>query len=204
MKLPFRKHAGLLVFPLFSCLLLSCGKTNVKAKSPAPPVQSLASGPKKLNLGSGFDIRPGYDNIDLYYEDPRVIKMDIRHLQYADNTVDEALCSHVLEHLSFNDIVPTLKGIHRVLRPGGHVIIDVPDLEAVLRHWLELPEEERWGFALVPIYGSQEREGEFHRTGFTEARLRQDLVDAGFKDKDIDIKKITSHGGPALYAVAIK
>ncbi len=202
MNLTLRKPAELLVFSLFCSLLIGCVKTNVKPKSPASSVQSPVSVAKKLNLGSGPDIRPGYDNIDLYFEDPRVIKMDIRNLRYADNTVDEVLCSHVLEHLSFNDVPPTLKEIHRVLRPGGRVIIDVPDLEAVLRHWLKLPEKQRWGFALMEIYGSQERDGQFHRTGFTEARLRQDLMDAGFKD--IDIKKITSHGGPALYAVAIK
>lgn len=202
MKLGLRECTVLLVFLLFSCLLFGSGQTTPDQKTPAASEQGPVSAPKKLNLGSGADIRAGYDNIDLYYEDPRVIKMDIRNLRYADNTVDEALCSHVLEHLPFNDVPVTLKEIHRVLRPGGRVIIDVPDLEGVLRHWLKLPEKERWGFALMEIYGSQEREGQFHRTGFTKARLRQDLLDAGFAE--IQIKKIKSHGGPALYAEAIK
>jgi len=128
--------------------------------------------------------------------------MDIRKLEYADDTVEEVLCSHVLEHLAFKDVAPTLREIHRVLKPGGRVIIDVPDLEAVLRQWLELPEKKRWGLPIKEIYGSQEREGQFHRTGFTEARVRQDLMDAGFTQ--MQVKKIKSHGGPALYAVAIK
>lgn len=202
MKLALRKPAGPVVLSLFSCMLIGCVKTDVKPKTPVSSVQSPVSVQKKLNLGSGPDIRPGYDNIDLYFEDPRVIKMDIRNLRYADNTVDEVLCSHVLEHLSFNDVPLTLKEIHRVLMLGGRVIIDVPDLEAVLRHWLALPEGKRWGFALMEIYGSQEREGQFHRTGFTKGRLRQVLMGAGFRE--INVKKIISHGGPALYAVAIK
>jgi hypothetical protein len=48
-----------------------------------------STSPKKLNLGSGSNILEGYDNIDLYYEDPRVIKMDIRRLDYPDDSVDE-------------------------------------------------------------------------------------------------------------------
>lgn len=183
---------------LFFCGLSGCGKAEEKGKD-------FTSKPRKLNLGCGEDIREGYDNIDLYFPDPRVIKMDIRHLTYADNTVEEVLASHVLEHLAFRDVDVVIKEMHRVLKPEGRVFIDVPDLEALVMMWLNLPEEERWGtqsMAFVGIFGLQDHEGNFHKTGFTAARLGKVLTEAGFQS--IEIRKIGSHGGPALYAKAKK
>jgi SAM-dependent methyltransferase len=134
---------------------------------PAPPVLDPSTSPKKLNLGSGSNILEGYDNIDLYYEDPRVIKMDIRRLDYPDDSVDEVLASHVLEHLPFRDVDGAVEEMYRVLKPGGAAYVEVPDLEAIMRLWLSLPEEKRWGQqskAFAGIFGSQEQEGSFHRT----------------------------------------
>ncbi len=131
--------------------------------------------------------------------------MDIRHLTYADHTVDEVLASHVLEHLAFRDVDVVIKEIHRVLKPEGRVVIDVPDLEALAMMWLDLPEEQRWGpqsTAFTGIFGLQDHEGNFHKTGFTAAQLLKVLREAGFRS--IEIRKIGSHGAPALYAEAKK
>ncbi len=131
--------------------------------------------------------------------------MDIRRLAYADNTIDEILASHVLEHLSYSDVDVVVQEMYRVLKPGGKVIIDVPDLEAMVRIWLDLPEERRWGpesRAFAAIFGTQQDEGNFHKNGFTKARLRKVLADVGFRS--IEVKSKLSHGTDSLYAEAKK
>ena len=49
----------------------------------------------------------------------------IYELPYPDNTFDAAILSEVLEHL--DDDVSALKEIYRVLKPGGVVVITVPN-----------------------------------------------------------------------------
>jgi SAM-dependent methyltransferase len=52
------------------------------------------------------------------------VKMDIRQMPFADNTYDVLMCNHVLEHI--DDELKATKEIHRVLKPGGWAILQVP------------------------------------------------------------------------------
>jgi SAM-dependent methyltransferase len=52
------------------------------------------------------------------------VKMDIHQIPFPDNTFDAVLCNHVLEHV--NDDIQAMSEIHRVLRPGGFAILQVP------------------------------------------------------------------------------
>jgi SAM-dependent methyltransferase len=52
------------------------------------------------------------------------VKMDIHHMPFADRSFDVVLCNHVLEHVD-NDI-QAMTEIHRVLRPEGFAILQVP------------------------------------------------------------------------------
>ena len=81
----------------------------------------------RLNLGCGTDIRPGWVNLDSTAGIPGV---DVVHdlddlpLPFADDTFDYILAQDVLEHL--DDPVGTLRELHRILKPGGHLRIRVP------------------------------------------------------------------------------
>lgn len=59
--------------------------------------------------------------------DPRVRVQEavIEALPFADETFDFAICSEVLEHL--RDDLAGLRELHRVLRPGGTLMVSVPD-----------------------------------------------------------------------------
>lgn len=82
----------------------------------------------KLNLGCGKDIKEGWVNVDQHFAPGVNLVMDIRELPlpFADNSIDEVLASHILEHcLYWEDIV---FDIHRILKPGGVLEIRVPYL----------------------------------------------------------------------------
>ena len=52
------------------------------------------------------------------------IKVDIMNMQFEDNTYDVFICNHVLEHV--DDDIHAMKEIHRILKPCGWAILQVP------------------------------------------------------------------------------
>jgi predicted SAM-dependent methyltransferase len=166
------------------------------ARLMSPPDISVDS--LKLNLGCGQAPRPGYVNIDLFIDHPAVMQMDIRRLDLRDACAREILCVHVLEHFPQREVPLMLNEWQRVLAPNGRLHLEVPDLEWCLSNWLAAPEKDRWGWNLHVIFGNQDHDGEYHKTGFTPARLSQLLGDAGFAE--ISVERVHSHGQPSLLA----
>jgi autotransporter strand-loop-strand O-heptosyltransferase len=134
-----------------------------------------------LNLGSGIRRLDGYVNVDLY-DSTADVMADIRALPYKDGTVDKVHSSHVLEHFSHNETFPLLRHWYDVLKDDGQFEIHVPNLEYVVDYWLKSPEANRWHRNLHRIFGNQVNDGQYHKTGFTEPRLRQLLSDVGFSN----------------------
>lgn len=75
-----------------------------------------------LNVGCGRDRREGFLNLDISQlpEVDVVASLAEERLPFPDNTFALALCRDVLEHV---EIVPALRELHRVLAPGGAVVI---------------------------------------------------------------------------------
>ena len=97
----------------------------------------------KLNLGCGDKILPGYTNIDLVDEragnQPDIV-CDIRDLTLPDNYADEVLTVHVIEHFYYWEAEDVLKEWVRVLKPGGAMIIECPNLLTACQRVLENPQ----------------------------------------------------------------
>ena len=86
----------------------------------------------RLNLGCGDKILPGYINIDTASsragKQPDLIA-DIRNLKkIKTNVADEILAIHVIEHFFYWEVVPLLIGWKRILKPGGKLILECPNL----------------------------------------------------------------------------
>jgi SAM-dependent methyltransferase len=65
----------------------------------------------------------GYITADI--ESPLAkVKMDIHQIPFEGNTFDVVLCNHVLEHV--RDDIHAMREIHRVLKPGGFAILQIP------------------------------------------------------------------------------
>lgn len=80
---------------------------------------------KKLNLGSGNDIKKGWINLDKFpLKNIDVVHdLEVLPLPFKDGEFDEVLCQDILEHL---DYIPLLKEIHRILKIGGKLTVRVP------------------------------------------------------------------------------
>ena len=112
----------------------------------------------------------------------------------ADAEVDAVWSSHNLEHLEAHDVPRALREFHRVLRPGGLLLVTLPDLEAVAKIVAQgnledpiytspsgpvAPLDILFGFRPVLERGNVHYA---HRTGFTPTTLARHLANAGFAD----------------------
>ena len=138
----------------------------------------------KINLGSGASPLAGFVNVDALPDAPGVdVVADISQpLPFADASADVVYASHVLEHFPHAQTAELLSEWRRVLRPGGQLLIAVPDLDVIARISVErrgwfTPPHGPW---IGAIYGGQKDEYDFHKAGFTAPWLAYLLSKAGF------------------------
>lgn len=99
-------------------------------------IASLPQTTKILDAGCGEGVlveefrQRGWqiEGLDLNYESEFVQLGDVRAMPYSDSSFDVVLFLDTLEHLSFEDQPKALQEIHRVLRPGGFLVVSVPNL----------------------------------------------------------------------------
>ena len=72
--------------------------------------------------------RLAIEGIDAFYASARVRQGNLTQLPYPDGIFDRALCLDVLEHLTFTEQPLAVAELFRVLRPGGELLISVPNL----------------------------------------------------------------------------
>lgn len=150
----------------------------------------------KVNLGCGEFPLDGYVNVDEH--DPRAdLAGDMRGLDFTN--VDEVAMFHSLEHVGWRETPGLLARVRGWLREGGRVVVEVPDMQAIMSapgpHWL------------TDVYGVQTHEGEYHRQGFTANTLAAALGEAGFRD--IRVRRFASphparSGMPCLEATGTR
>ena len=84
----------------------------------------------RLNLGCGFDKRKGWINADNFKECEPDVFVDIESFPwpFEDNSFDQILMKHVLEHVgaTFADFRLVMRELYRVLKPDGVLEIHVP------------------------------------------------------------------------------
>ena len=128
----------------------------------------------------------------------------------ADGSYDAVWSSHNVEHLYAHEVPVAFAEFLRVLKPGGFVLLTMPDLQAVAEHIakgnLEEPLYQSPAGPVTPIdvvYGYRPavaRGNLFmaHRTGFTADTLRTKLEAAGFQGLKVERDNL------ALWAVGYK
>jgi predicted SAM-dependent methyltransferase len=147
----------------------------------------------RLNLGCGDKILPGYVNVDVVEARagmrPDVI-CDLHDLApFADASADEILSVHVVEHFWRWEIADVLREWARVLKPGGRMIVECPNIQSACQAFLENPvqnahEDQRGQRTMWVFYGDPGWKDPLmiHRWGYTPESLRELLAETGLKD----------------------
>lgn len=149
--------------------------------------------PLRLNLGCGDKILPGYVNVDVVETragmKPDVI-CDLHDLApFDDGCAEEVLSVHVVEHFWRWEVLDVLKEWARVLKPGGRMVIECPNLESACRAFLANPaqfsrEDQNGQRTMWVFYGDPAWKDPLmvHRWGYTPDSLQALLAEAGLSD----------------------
>lgn len=140
----------------------------------------------QLLLGCGNRKRKGWVNIDIDEKVNPDIVADVKELNmFEDEAVDEMECCHLFEHLTYLDAVNALREWHRVLRRGGKLFLELPNLERCIEILYNKEGQEAENLAMVGLYGYNldiEKYGTpmVHKYGWTPKTLSDELKKLGF------------------------
>lgn len=119
--------------------------------------------------------------------DVKIADLSNENLPFSDESFDLVTCTEVIEHLEHYR--STLRGIHRVLKPGGTLVLTTPNI-------LNLKSRIRFlFFGFYNLFGPLHvSESELHSTGghinpVSYFFLSHSLLDAGFKNIEVSIDK---------------
>lgn len=119
----------------------------------------------------------------------------------ADNQLDGIWAPNILQRLSSHQIGPLLSQWHRVLKPNGHLLLHVPDLQAAAAAIAAGDAEKKLYdaplgviTAMDLIYGhrtelTKNHHNLRHRTGFTTGLLTKELNRASFSNLETRTEK---------------
>lgn len=105
--------------------------------------------------------------------------------EYFDpQSVDEMRCCHTLEHIDCLEVLPTLKYWRSFLKPGGSLLIVVPDIGVIATEYVdgEIPFEVLAAVAHgdTPGYQRSRNVAETHKWSWDLMSLKRDLEAAGY------------------------
>lgn len=133
-----------------------------------------------------------------FAEEIEVFNHDIFNLPYEDESVSEIKASAFIEHLNFKDEKRFFYEVKRVLKKDGEFSFSVPNFEKVVKIWLDAKDEwkdfyrdddeaiekqhwfgnysystdNRWGYLMAMIFGSQNGDGQYHLNAYTQGKIR--------------------------------
>jgi SAM-dependent methyltransferase len=144
----------------------------------------------RLNLGCGDKILAGYVNVDVAEaragRRPDVL-CDLRRLEpFADDSADEILSVHVIEHFWRWEALEVLCEWRRVLKPGGVMALECPNLAAACAELLKDPDRlagpgQEGQRTMWVLYGDPAWKDPLmvHRWGYTPRSLARLMEQAG-------------------------
>jgi predicted SAM-dependent methyltransferase len=149
----------------------------------------------KLHLGCGPRRVQGFLNIDVESSD---LDVDLAsgHLPFPDGCFVAAVSQHVIEHLELrSELLPLLRDVHRVLKPGGDFWLSSPDMKTACRFYVDgkiqlLVDDRRARFPAYSLNGIPPQNflnDLFHQHGEHQNLLDFELLawalqEAGFTD----------------------
>lgn len=131
---------------------------------------------KKLHLGCGHIILPGFTNIDIRDIEGIDKVSPVYPLDYKSNTFDLVYGSHLLEHFPRKQTLNILKEWIRVLKPDGILRLSVPDINALIKIYRQTNDISQ---IIGPLFGKQDYKYNYHYTIFDYKILKELMEKAG-------------------------
>jgi predicted SAM-dependent methyltransferase len=145
----------------------------------------------KIHFACGRQVLDGFYNIDAIRHpnaprDPELIfemRFDggklVEQMPLGDGSADEFHAFHILEHFYRYDVDAAIEEWKRLLRSGGRMVLELPNLEAACRNLLAGMRDQ---MCMWPLYGDPSWGSPYmiHRWGYTPTTITGLLAEHGF------------------------
>lgn len=182
-----------------------CGVRDDNQALTAPKLSRFTS----INAGSGQ--RPftgGFCNVDIQdkYGPDLVADFNDLHM-FADNSMDYVVNHHGAEHARCGESDAFFKEAYRLLKPGGSLLVFVPDMRALCQRWLSHQMDTQ--LFMTNVYGAFMGDPhDQHAWGFDAKSLRETIERVATWSKVIpfDWRKIPGAdiAGPDFWILSIE
>jgi predicted SAM-dependent methyltransferase len=129
----------------------------------------------KLNIGCGSKLLDGYVNIDIV-SPAADLNADCCALPFKQGTIDRIESYHLIEHMDRHKAEKALRHWWGLLKVGGTLVLECPDLLEVCKNYIAGNEE-----MLYSIYGRNRYEYDTHLWGYSKQSLKNILLLNGYE-----------------------
>lgn len=145
----------------------------------------------RLNIGCGGRRIPGYTGVDVVKRPAADIVAPAGKIPLADGSCEEIMAIHLFEHLLPWEAADVLKEWHRLLAPGGKLVLEMPDLKKCCENILKqlkgievMAGKHPHQAGLWGLYGDDRLRDPYmlHRWGYTFKTIKPILEEAGFRN----------------------
>lgn len=131
----------------------------------------------KVHFGCGDVNLNGWVNIDLRAADHIHYKSD-NLLMFDNNSVDVIYMCHVIEHMSFIQVMQILEQAYAKLNKDGIIMVSVPDFDKLISFYHETEDINSIQSAL---HGGQDYDLNIHKISFNKKSLSEIFEKVGYK-----------------------
>jgi predicted SAM-dependent methyltransferase len=137
----------------------------------------------RLNLGCGRRVLDGWINVDKAVRGAKPdVDSDVSKLPFEDDYADEVMAIHLIEHFYVWETPEVLGEWKRVLKPGGRMVLECPDLTKTMAFIAEGRTEPH--LTMWPLYGDPSHKDPLmcHKWAYTDKSLAGLMMYAGLVD----------------------
>lgn len=138
----------------------------------------------RVNVGCGRMVLDGWINCDVQVSPrakrPPELICDAKSIPLPDSSADELMALHLVEHFFRWEIPEVLAEWKRLLKPGGLLVLELPNIEAACKNLLAGMDDQ---MGMWPLYGDWSHRDPYmmHKHGYTPRTIEALVAECGFK-----------------------